>query len=115
MPMDSILNSIKKASGIMEDYHHFDDDLMLHINSVLSVLTQLGVGPSEGFMVTNDRDEWYDFIQDDAKLNLVKTYMQLRVKLLFDPPLTSSVIDAITRTANELEWRIQVAADPIES
>lgn len=111
--MDSILTSIKKMLGIGEEYDHFDPDIIMHINSVLAILTQLGVGPENGFSITDKSATWNEFISDSPKLVFVKSYMHLKVRLLFDPPLGSAVIDAIQRQISELEWRIQVEADPI--
>ena len=111
--MESILTSIKKMLGIAEEYTHFDADLIMHINSVFAILTQIGVGPSEGFSIEDDTDVWTDFIQDNKKLESVKSYTYMKVKLLFDPPLNSSVIESMNRIISELEWRIQVAADSI--
>lgn len=111
--MESILTSIKKMLGIAVEYTHFDADLIMHINSVFAILTQIGVGPSEGFSIEDDTDVWTDFIQDNKKLESVKSYTYMKVKLLFDPPLSSSVIESMNRIISELEWRIQVAADSI--
>ena len=107
----SILTSIKKMLGVAEDYTEFDEDIMTHINSVFLNLTQLGVGPEEGFMIEDDTAVWEDFIDDSIKLQAVKTYMYLKVKLLFDPPLSSSVTESFTRMIAELEWRLNVAVD----
>lgn len=107
----SILTSIKKLLGVAEDYTEFDEDIMTHINSVFLNLTQLGVGPEEGFMIEDDTAEWEDFIDDSIQLQAVKTYMYLKVKLLFDPPLSSSVTESINRMIAELEWRLNVAVD----
>lgn len=107
----SILTSIKKMLGVAEDYIEFDEDIITHINSVFLNLTQLGVGPEEGFMIENDTAVWEDFIDDSIKLQAVKTYMYLKVKLLFDPPLSSSVTESFTRMIAELEWRLNVAVD----
>ena len=107
----SILTSIKKLLGIAEDYAEFDEDIMTHINSVFLNLTQLGVGPEEGFMIEDDTAEWEDFINDSVQLQAVKTYVYLKVKLLFDPPLSSSVTESINRMIAELEWRLNVAVD----
>ena len=107
----SILTSIKKMLGIAEDYTEFDEDIITHINSVFLNLTQLGVGPEEGFMIEDDTAVWEDFIDDSIKLQAVKTYMYLKVKLLFDPPLSSSVTESFTRMIAELEWRLNVAVD----
>lgn len=109
--MDSILTSIKKLLGIAEEYDHFDPDIIMHINSVFSVLTQLGVGPASGFSISDKTAVWSDFVESDSRLEMLKSYMYLKVKLLFDPPLGTASIEAINRQINELEWRINVAAD----
>lgn len=111
--MESILTSIKKLLGIAEEYTHFDADLIMHINSVLSILTQIGVGPAEGFSIKDKSSVWEDFVSENAKMELVKSYTYMKVKLLFDPPLISAVIESTNRITSELEWRIQVAADPV--
>ena len=112
--MESILTSIKKLLGITEEYDQFDPDIIMHINSVFMILTQLGVGPAEGFSIEDDTAVWTDFIQDVKKLESVKTYIYLKVKLLFDPPLSSAVIESMNRLINELEWRLNVAAESTE-
>ena len=112
--MESILTSIKKMLGISEEYTHFDADLIMHINSVLTILTQIGVGPSEGFSIEDEVATWTDFISANSRLEFVKSYTYMKVKLLFDPPLSSAVIESTNRMTAELEWRIQVAADPVE-
>ena len=112
--MESILTSIKKLLGITEEYDQFDPDIIMHINSVFMVLTQLGVGPAEGFSIEDDTSVWSDFIQDVKKLESVKTYIYLKVKLAFDPPLSSAVIESMNRLINELEWRLNVAAESTE-
>lgn len=112
--MESILTSIKKLLGITEEYDQFDPDIIMHINSVFMILTQLGVGPSEGFSIEDDTAVWTDFIQDAKKLESVKTYIYLKVKLAFDPPLSSAVIESMNRLINELEWRLNVAAESTE-
>jgi len=104
--MDSILTSIKKLLGVVEDYIHFDGDITIHINSVLNVLTQLGVGPKEGFVITDKSSVWSDFDSDNAKISFIKSYVYLKVKMIFDPPTSSAVIGAIKETIAELEWRI---------
>ena len=109
--MDSILTSIKKLLGIDEEYTQFDSDIIMHINTVFLNLTQLGVGPEEGFLIEDDSATWDDFIGDSNQLQAVKTYVYLKVKLLFDPPLSSSVIESINRIISELEWRLNVAVD----
>ena len=109
--MESILTSIKKLLGIDEEYTQFDSDIIMHINSVFLNLTQLGVGPSEGFQIEDDSDTWEDFIGDSNQLQAVKSYAYLKVKLLFDPPLSSSVIESMNRMVTELEWRLNVAVE----
>ena len=112
--MESILTSIKKLLGITKEYDQFDPDIIMHINSVFMILTQLGVGPAEGFSIEDDTAVWTDFIQDIKKLESVKTYIYLKVKLAFDPPLSSAVIESMNRLINELEWRLNVAAESTE-
>lgn len=107
----SILTSIKKMLGVAEDYTEFDEDIITHINSVFLNLTQLGVGPEEGFVIEDNTAVWEDFIDNSIQLQAVKTYMYLKVKLLFDPPLSSSVTESFTRMIAELEWRLNVAVD----
>lgn len=109
--MESILASIKKLLGIAKEYTQFDDDIIMHINSVFMTLTQLGVGPSVGFFIEDDTAIWGDFIEDPSKLQAVKSYVYLKVKLLFDPPLSSSVIEATNRMINEYEWRLNVEVE----
>lgn len=111
---DSILTSIKKLLGITEEYEHFDPDIIMHINTIFMVLAQLGVGPEEGFSISDGTAKWSDFIPDNTKYEAIKTYMFLRVKLLFDPPLSSSTIDAYKRSIDELEWRLNVSAENLE-
>ena len=108
---DSILNTIKKQLGITEDYTVFDNDLIIHINSVFLTLSQLGVGPDEGFFIEGKTDSWTDYIDEGVLLNSIKTYVYLKVKLLFDPPGSSYAIDAINNIIKELEWRINVQVE----
>lgn len=108
---DSILNSTKKVLGVDADYDVFDLDILMHINSVFPTLTQLGIGPVNGFMIEDADATWWDFLGDNPNLNSVKTYVYLRVRLLFDPPSTSFVITAMQEQIKELEWRLNVAVD----
>lgn len=112
--MESILTSIKKMLGIDEAYTHFDANIIMHINSVLMILTQLGVGPEEGFVIEDDTSTWINFIPEAnaAQLHAVKTYIYMKVKLVFDPPLSSAVIESMNRQIAEFEWRLNVAVDP---
>lgn len=108
--MESILTSVKKMLGIQEEYEHFDPDIIMHINSVFMDLTQLGVGPAEGFTIEDDTSVWTDFIKD-TKFEAVKSYMYLRVRLLFDPPTSGTVVEAMKREIDKWEWRLNVAAE----
>lgn len=112
--MDSILTSIKKLLGIAEEYEHFDTDLIMHINSVFSILTQLGVGPSNGYSISDKYATWDDYIADRSKIEMVKSYIHLKVKLIFDPPANSSVTESMKQMISEFEWRLNVAVDPGE-
>ena len=103
---DSILTGTKKILGISEDYTEFDADVMTHINSVFSTLNQLGIGPDDGYFIQDKTATWDAFIGDDSRLNSVKTYVYLRVRLLFDPPSTSFAIASLNEQVKELEWRL---------
>ena len=105
---DSILTSTKKILGIAEDYTAFDLDILTHINSVLSTVNQLGIGPEAGFMITGASEEWTSLLGDDLRLNAVKTYVFLRVRMIFDPPQTSFHQAAMEKQIQELEWRLNV-------
>lgn len=109
--MDSILTSVKKLLGITEEYTHFDADIIMHINSVFMILTQLGVGPSKGFRVEDSSSIWTDFVSDDSLMESVKSYMGLKVRLLFDPPTSSAVMESMNRMISEFEWRLNVQAE----
>lgn len=104
----SILKSTKKVLGISDDYTAFDLDIITFINAAFSTLTQLGVGPASGFMINDSEAVWGDFIGEDFQYNSVKSYVFLRVRLLFDPPSTSYLIAAFDKQIQELEWRLNV-------
>lgn len=105
---NSILTSTKKVLGIDANYTAFDLDIVMHINSALSTLNQLGIGQDAGFMIEDADAEWADFLGSDLRLNPVKTYVYLRVRLLFDPPATSFHLAAMEKQIQELEWRLNV-------
>jgi hypothetical protein len=111
--MESILDSIKKLLGVSEEYTQFDNDIIMHINTVFMNLTQLGVGPAAGFFIEDSSAVWTDFVdlENEIQLNAVKTYVYLKVKLLFDPPLSSSVVQSINNMISELEWRLNAVVD----
>lgn len=106
----SILTSTKKVLGLAADYTAFDEDVMIHINSAFSTLTQLGIGPSIGFMIEDSSSDWSEFVDmdSDPQFNSVKSYVFLKTKMLFDPPQTSFVIDALNKQIEEIEWRLNV-------
>ena len=108
--MESILTSIKKLLGIIEDCTDFDTDIIMHINSVFMVLTQLGIGPSEGFTIKDKYAVWTDFIPEGS-LEATKTYIYLKVRLLFDPPSSSAVMESMNRMASEYEVRLNYEAE----
>ena len=110
---DSILQSVKKILGIPESTEAFDPDIMMHINTALSTLTQLGVGPAEGFMIDDETATWESLLDGDPRLNSAKTYVYLRTRMLFDPPSTSFLIEAMDRQIKELEWRINVTREEV--
>ena len=109
--MESILTSVKKMLGITEEYEQFDADIIMHINSVFMILTQLGVGPETGFYIEDDTATWEDFLTDPTKLQMVKSYMYLKVRLLFDPPASSVIVDCMKQSISEFEWRLNVEVD----
>lgn len=109
--MDSILISVKKMLGITAEYTHFDVDIIIHINSVFMILNQLGVGPTEGFSISSDVETWDEFTNDNLTIESVKSYMYLKVGLLFDPPASSNVLEARNRLVSELEWRLNAISE----
>lgn len=108
MNPESILNSVKKMlGGFTSNYTYFDTDIIIHINSVFMTLQQIGVGPEEGYAIVDENDLWTDYLPDSTLLNAVKTYMYLKVKLLFDPPTSSIAVDSMNNMIAEFEWRIK--------
>ena len=106
---DSILNSVKHMLGSCDDY--FDSDLITFINGVFSTLMQLGVGPKTGFFISGSDETWSSYTENKSELEMVKTYVYTKVRLRFDPPQGSSVLQLMQQDANELEWRLNVATD----
>lgn len=107
----SILTTVKKALGLDEAYTAFDLDITLYINSVLSILNQIGVGPVNGFQIEDKSVTWDELLGSDPRLNNVKAYVILKVRMIFDPPATSFAIAAIENNAKELEYRIYTSAE----
>lgn len=109
--MDSILTTIKKLIGPSAVYNNFDTDLIIHINSVFTILHQLGVGPPKAYRITDEYNTWSEFLSDEEQLELAKSYIYLKVKLIFDPPDRAAVLQAMTDTIKECESRLQMAAE----
>lgn len=112
---ESILNTIKKLLGLDVEYTPFDTDIIVLINSAMMTLTQLGIGPADGFSITDDTTNWSDFLVNDVKLEAVKNYIYLKVRVTFDPPASGSVLEAYKKQIEELEWRLNVQAESVET
>ena len=115
---DSILTSVKSKIGMLEDYTEFDNDVIDYINSVFMILKQLGVGPSNGFSIKDESNKWSEFISEperQAELQGVKTYIYQKTKLIFDPPQSSALIEALKQSIAEFEWRLNVEAESSSS
>lgn len=119
---ESILLSTKRTLGLADDYPVFDQEIILHINTVLGTLTQLGIGPAYGFMITGDTETWEEFLGPgpldgtaayELRYNMAKSYVYLRIRLLWDPPKEAFVLTAWQEQAKELEWRLTVERDTI--
>ena len=111
--MESILTSIKKLVGIAEDYTVFDTDFIIYINSAFATLNQLGIGPVEGFSIVDASSKWSDYGVATPMLDHVKSYVYLKVKTIFDPPTSLTVLDAYNRMIQETEWRLKVASETV--
>lgn len=108
---DSILNSTKKILGLAEDYEAFDQDVILFINSALATLNQLGIGPEEGFTISDSTPTWEDFLGTDKRLEMAKQYVYLKVRVVFDPPDSGWLADAFAKQIEELGWRLNVVRE----
>lgn len=113
--MDSILNSVKKLLGVSDEDGAFDSDIVFYINSVFSALNQIGVGPKETFSITGPSETWSEFTSDNKAMNMVQSYMCMKVRLMFDPPGSSIAMEAIKKVADEYEWRLHVLCDKPET
>lgn len=109
--MESILRTTKKMLGITPDCTHFDNEIIVHINTVMLTISQLGVGPDVPAFISSEDDTWSSVFGDVENIEAVKTYIYIKVRLLFDPPSSSYVLDSLNRTAQELEWRLNVQHD----
>jgi len=108
---NSILQSIKKSLGIMPEYEVFDDELVMHINSALSNLHQLGVGPEDEFSITDGTATWSDLLGPSSKIQNAKAYVFIKTKLIFDPPTSPQLINAYEEQLRENEFRLTVTSD----
>lgn len=107
----SILLTIKKLLGLSDDFDCYDLDVIIHINTAFATLTHLGVGPSSGFRITGDLETWEMFVADLTQLEMVKMYIYMKTRVLFDPPSSSFVLDAMNKSIAEYEWRLNSLAD----
>ena len=105
---DSILASVKKILGITDDNTEFDVDLIIYINTVLASLIQMGVGPQEGYVITDRENTWYEFTGGNKKIEMTKSYVALRVRKLFDPPQSSVLMEALNQEMDEAKWRAYI-------
>jgi hypothetical protein len=105
---ESILLSTKKILGLGNEYTPFDLDVITHINAAFSILNQLGIGPEEGYFISDETNLWTEFVAPDNQLNLVKTYVFLKVRILFDPPSTSFLLETYDNQIKEYEWRLNI-------
>lgn len=112
MITDSILDSVKERIGPSAEYDYYNPDIIMDINTTFMTLKQLGVGPKKGFTITDRSDTWDDFMPEGEMLEMVKTYMYMKVKLLFDPPLSSAVANVMQDQVKEMEWRLNAEVDP---
>lgn len=110
--MDSILLSTKKSLGLGSSYEAFDPEIIMHINSALFDANQIGIGPAEGFSISGEDEVWADLIGARKDLEALKLYVYLKVKLIFDPPATSFVLEAMNKKLSECEWRLNHQAEP---
>lgn len=109
--IDSILDTVKQACGIELDETAFDEELLLYINSIFVILHQIGVGPDTTFIVEDQSSVWSDFAIDENLVSMLRSYVSIKVRLLFDPPTSSSLETALKETANEYEWRLNLESD----
>ena len=111
---DSIVVSIKKMLGLDDDYTPFDTDVIIHINAAFMTLCQMGVGPREGYEVSDYDQTWSDFLTNKVMLGAVKTWVYLQVKMAFDPPTNSFLMDAMKQQSEQILWRLNVQAESVE-
>lgn len=111
--MDSVLLSVKKMIGLTSDYTAFDTDIIIHINTVFEELNQMGVGPEEGFSISDSSTEWSEYFTYGKTSEMVKSYMYLKVRMLFDPPSSGTLAQAYNANLDEYRWRLLIFADEL--
>lgn len=111
MEEESILESVKTALGVPSSDDYFSPQIIMHLNSVFAILTQLGVGPDDGFIIIDGTEVWSDYLENNNLLNFVKTYVAMRTRMLFDPPTSSQMTTAYENAIKEIEWRILAITD----
>lgn len=109
---NSILTSVKKTLGLEENYTEFDLDIIMAINTAFNILTQIGAGPKDGFQIVDSSSSWEEFTKNDKRLNMVKTYVNAKVRLIFDPPQMTSITECLKEVCREMESRISYEVDP---
>ena len=112
---ESILKTIKQLIGCPDDFEQFDLDLTIHINSAFAALIQLGVGPKEGYRITGPDNVWSEFEEDTQKSSLIKDYVYIKTRLLFDPPTSSALMDSLKEQLKEMEWRLYIMYYPVSA
>lgn len=108
--MESILTSVKKVLGIHESYTNFDVDIVIHINTAFATLNQLGVGPLHGFVIEDAETSWDEYITT-CNMTMVKTYIYLKVRMLFDPPTSAALLESMNQMIKEMEWRLVLVGE----
>jgi len=103
---NSILTSIKKLLGIAEEFTQFDQDIIIHINAVFSILNQMGVGTEKAFFISDETSIWSDFLDDREDLEMIKSYMYMKVRMMWDPPTSSTLAESMKNMISEYEWRM---------
>lgn len=108
MDTDNILQSIKKLLGLSEEYYVFDPDIVIYINTAFLELVQMGIGPEEGFAISIDgENKWSEFEPNVFKQDAIKSFVYIKVRMLFDPPQNSQVVEALNKSLNEIQWRLE--------
>lgn len=105
--MDIVLESIKKLIGFTEEYDAFNTDLTIYINSALDTIVQLG-GKVKGRLTIGGSETWSDIFDESTDLEMMKVYIYLRCRLVFDPPINASVLESIKEQIKEYEYRINL-------